>query len=160
MAQQTGAEAKPEAEADRHARTRSIGLQRLLQLLEPLLAGTGITLLPLQVGPDAAELEAYSAALLPTPDLSDWERTAAVLERLLGVITVDTAVAHLAGSLGVPTALLLSTPCDWRWGFSGEHTPLVCLNHAPACWSLGWFGRRDASLAGRTPCGMTFTGTV
>ena len=114
---------KPEAEADRHARTRSIGLQRLLQLLEPLLAGTGIKLLPLQVGPDAAELEAYSAALLPTPDLSDWERTAAVLERLLGVITVDTAVAHLAGSLGVPTALLLSTPCDWRWGFSGEHTP-------------------------------------
>ena len=60
---------------------------------------------------------------MPTPDLSDWERTAAVLERLLGVITVDTAVAHLAGSLGVPTALLLSTPCDWRWGFSGEHTP-------------------------------------
>jgi len=114
---------KPEVEADRHARTRSIGLQRLLELLQPLLAGKGISLLPLQVGPDAAELEACAAGLLPAPNLGDWESTAAVLERLLGVVTVDTAVAHLAGSLGVPTALLLSTPCDWRWGLAGNHTP-------------------------------------
>jgi len=45
------------------------------------------------------------------------------LEQLDGLISVDTAVAHLGGSLGVPTLLLLDDPCDWRWGANGETTP-------------------------------------
>jgi ADP-heptose:LPS heptosyltransferase len=39
------------------------------------------------------------------------------------VITVDTALAHLAGSLGMPTWILLPFAADWRWGLSSETSP-------------------------------------
>jgi FkbM family methyltransferase len=47
-----------------------------------------------------------------------WESyadTAAAIEALDLVITVDTSVAHLSGALGVPTFLMLSSDPDWRW---------------------------------------------
>lgn len=52
-------------------------------------------------------------------DLSTWAKTASVIKALDLVITVDTAVAHLAGALGVPVWLLNRHATDWRW----------CLNH-------------------------------
>jgi ADP-heptose:LPS heptosyltransferase len=38
------------------------------------------------------------------------------------VIAVDTAVCHLAGSMGVPTILLLRYSADWKWGVN-DTTP-------------------------------------
>jgi len=35
------------------------------------------------------------------------------------VITVDTMIAHLAGTLGIPVWILLAKVCDWRWGAEG-----------------------------------------
>jgi tetratricopeptide (TPR) repeat protein len=54
--------------------------------------------------------------------ITDFADTAALLAQLDCLITVDTAAAHLAGALGVPTYLLLPHCPDWRWGSSGETT--------------------------------------
>jgi FkbM family methyltransferase len=48
--------------------------------------------------------------------------SAACISALDAVISVDTSVAHLAGALGVPTYLLLSTEADWRWKLNTDRT--------------------------------------
>ncbi|XLM21347.1 hypothetical protein MKD33_04235, partial [Chromobacterium piscinae] len=54
----------------------------------------------------------------------DFADSAALLAELDGVVSVDTAMAHLAGALGVPCRLLLAGEhVDWRWGRDGEATP-------------------------------------
>jgi hypothetical protein len=57
------------------------------------------------------------AALLHAPPrpLADFAATAGVIAGLDLVVTVDTAVAHLAGALGRPTILLLHHAGEWRW---------------------------------------------
>ena len=55
--------------------------------------------------------------------MTDWNQTAQLLQFLDCVISVDTAVAHLAGALGVPVWLIVPTENpDWRWGTEGEKT--------------------------------------
>jgi FkbM family methyltransferase len=55
--------------------------------------------------------------------LIDFADTAAAIAQLDLVITVDTAVAHLAGALGKPTWLLLAHVPDWRWLMQREDSP-------------------------------------
>lgn len=50
-----------------------------------------------------------------TEDISNFDDTAAALKNLDILITIDTALAHLAGALGVKTYLLLCHAPDWRW---------------------------------------------
>ncbi|SDT99936.1 Tetratricopeptide repeat-containing protein [Verrucomicrobium sp. GAS474] len=54
---------------------------------------------------------------------ADFYDTAMALEEVDLVISVDTAVAHLAGSLGKPTALFLPFHPDWRWMLRRGDTP-------------------------------------
>ncbi len=49
--------------------------------------------------------------------------TAAIMEQMDLIISVDTAVAHLAGALGRPTWLLLPYNADWRWLFGRSDSP-------------------------------------
>ena len=49
--------------------------------------------------------------------------TAAVMEQMDLIITVDTAVAHLAGALGRPVWLLLPYSTDWRWIVNRTDSP-------------------------------------
>ncbi len=57
------------------------------------------------------------------PELPGYARTAALVEQLDLVITVDTAIAHLACALGKPTWILLCHDPDWRWLEQGEQSP-------------------------------------
>jgi Flp pilus assembly protein TadD len=56
-------------------------------------------------------------------ELTDFDVTAAIMTNLDLVITVDSAVAHLAGALGVPAWVLLGNPSDWRWMLEREDSP-------------------------------------
>jgi tetratricopeptide (TPR) repeat protein len=57
------------------------------------------------------------------PHLDDFSATAAAIEAMDLVITVDTALAHLAGALGKPTWLLLPHAPDWRWLLNRDDSP-------------------------------------
>lgn len=50
-------------------------------------------------------------------------RSAALIEQLDLVITVDTAIAHLAAGLGKPVWILLPPNADWRWLLEREDSP-------------------------------------
>jgi ADP-heptose:LPS heptosyltransferase len=50
-----------------------------------------------------------------TDDLTDFADTGALIETLDLVITVDTAVAHLAAALGKPVWILVPWVSCWRW---------------------------------------------
>jgi hypothetical protein len=57
------------------------------------------------------------------PLLRDFSDTAAVIENLDLLISVDTATAHLAGALGKPVSLLLSFDACWRWLLDRDDSP-------------------------------------
>jgi len=54
------------------------------------------------------------------PALGDFADTAAILENCDLVISVDTALAHLAGAMAKPTWLLLPQRAEWRWLKQGD----------------------------------------
>jgi Flp pilus assembly protein TadD len=59
----------------------------------------------------------------PTDGITTMMDTAAIVSQLDLVITVDTAVAHLAGALGKPVWVLVRAIPDWRWTLQRDDTP-------------------------------------
>jgi ADP-heptose:LPS heptosyltransferase len=55
--------------------------------------------------------------------LIDFNETAALIDCLDLVITVDTSIAHLAGAMGKRSWLLLSDNADWRWFIGTDSSP-------------------------------------
>jgi tetratricopeptide (TPR) repeat protein len=107
---------------NRTDKTRSCSLNYFLALLNI----PGIAFYSLQKGVQAGEI-AHLPSDVSLQDLSgqlnDFADTAVVVTQLDLIITVDTAVAHLAGALGRPVWVLLSHWCDWRWIIDREDSP-------------------------------------
>jgi len=103
-------------------RNRSMNLADLA----PLLRLPGVRFISLQKGEAAAQ-----ATTLPeeerlvdwTQELQDFADTAALIANLDLVISVDTAVAHLAGAMGKPVWTLLPFAPDWRWLLHRDDSP-------------------------------------
>jgi tetratricopeptide (TPR) repeat protein len=94
--------------------------------LQELLGMEGVAFYSLQTGAPAVDLARHAHPALIAdlaPSLGSFADTAGYLAQLDLLITVDTAVVHLAGALGVPTFLMLAFAPDWRWRQTGEDTP-------------------------------------
>jgi hypothetical protein len=109
----------PEAEKHSALQARSFPLSAA----GPLARLPGVSLVSLQKGAGAEQLAQVdfgrSIAQLTDPqrlgpdEIAD--ETAAILMSLDLLITADTALAHVAGALGVPVWVLLQSVPDWRW---------------------------------------------
>jgi hypothetical protein len=100
---------------------RSVKLNQL-----DLLAGVGrVTWFSLQKGAAASELKLPGRMKMIdwTEDLRDFADTGSLIANLDLVITVDTAVAHLAGAIGTPVWTLLRHAADWRWMLNRDESP-------------------------------------
>lgn len=93
---------------------------------EPLFDVPGTRFFSLQVGGARPGFEALSAAETVFdlgPDLSDFADTAAAIQALDLVISVDTAVVHLAGALGRPVWLLAPFATSYMWLAERDDSP-------------------------------------
>ncbi len=91
--------------------------------LAPIVGAGARMLVSLQVGSQAADISKVFGIKDLSHQLTDFAATAAVIAGLDLVITVDTAVAHLAGALGIPTWLMLPHAPDWRWMLNRDDSP-------------------------------------
>ena len=106
----------------------SIDARRSMRLsqLAPLASVKGVSWVSLQMGPPKEQIREHPAGMTIgdwTSDLYDFSDTAALIQCLDLVITVDTSVAHVAGGLGKPTWLLSRYDACWRWLMDRDDSP-------------------------------------
>jgi ADP-heptose:LPS heptosyltransferase len=85
-----------------------------------------VALYGLQKGPPAAQVDELSEQILVSnlgDQFDDFTDTAAAIENLDLVISIDTSVAHLAGAMGKCVWVLLKPDADWRWLLDREDNP-------------------------------------
>jgi len=110
--------------------------------LAPLLAMSA-NFVSLQIerrAEDTAALAECGKVQFLDAQLKDFADTAALLASLDLVITIDTAVAHLAGALGKPVWILLPFHADWRWLSERTDSPWypsarLFRQPAPGAWA-------------------------
>ncbi len=121
--------------------------------LKPLIGGGRGSFISLQVGEAASQTKLLPPRSLvdPTGELDDFFDTAAVIAALDIIISVDTAVAHLAGAMARPVWLLVPFVAEWRWLLNRDDSPWyptmrIFRQPHPGDWD-GAVGRVAAQLA-------------
>jgi len=107
---------------------RPVNQRRSMDLAQfaPLSEVPGVLFVSLQKGAPASEARTPPSGMRLvdwTGELEDFADTAALVECLDLVISVDTAVAHLAGALGKPVWMLNRSDTCWRWLLDREDSP-------------------------------------
>jgi hypothetical protein len=105
-------------DASRRAMRKSVPLHEF----EPLAKVKGVQLVSLANnvhGSIAGSLNALDLVDF-SEDLIDLAETAALMQNLDLIITIDTSLAHLAGAMGLAVWMPLCWDADWRWGESDE----------------------------------------
>lgn len=112
-----------------------------LAQLAPLASGNA-TFISVQKGPRAGQAQTPPTGMKIVDfgdDQADFDDTAAILMASDLLISIDSSPAHLAGALGRPTWLMLSTMPDWRWLIERPDSPWypahrLFRQHAPNDW--------------------------
>ena len=94
-----------------------------LEYFEPFLNNPKITVYSLQVGDGSEDIKrlGFQNKIIDLTDkLTDFSKTASLMNELDLVISSDTSVAHLAGALNKPVWIPLQKVPDWRWQNKGE----------------------------------------
>jgi tetratricopeptide (TPR) repeat protein/glycosyltransferase involved in cell wall biosynthesis len=96
-----------------------------LSQLAPLFDTPNTKFFSLQKGGPEAELANLSGGRVVdlSPHLTDFRDTAAAIEQLDVVLTVDTSVAHLAAALGCETWIMITHVPDFRWMIGRDDSP-------------------------------------
>jgi tetratricopeptide (TPR) repeat protein len=107
-------------------RTRTERRSLSLGELAPVLREPGFHFVSVQYGPEAAaEVQGFAAQsglrVHHWPEaIDDYDETAALVTALDGIVSVCTAIVHLAGALGRPVWVATPRVPEWRYGASGE----------------------------------------
>ena len=138
--------------------TRSDNIKRSCEpaLFAPFVDVPGTVFFSLQVGPYADQLAEVGPAVVDVTDtLDDFADTAAVIGALDLVVSVDTAVLHLAAALGRPAWGLMSEPTGFLWMTERDDSPWyptvrLFRQPAPGDWESVFQAAREelALLAG------------
>ena len=105
-------------------RRRSLALHRLLPIARAAAGNaTFVSLQKPMPANDLAMIPEFRGMTDISADLKDFGETTAVIENLDMIVTVDTAVGHLAGALGKLTWIMLAKAADWRWMLERSDSP-------------------------------------
>jgi hypothetical protein len=103
-------------------RRRSVRLSRLLPLTQAGPAAF-VSLQKPFPNADREAMQSFNGMTDLSADLTDFGETAALLQNLDLVITVDTSMGHLAGAMAKPVWIMVPKAADWRWMLEREDTP-------------------------------------
>jgi hypothetical protein len=104
-------------------RRRSLPLARLRPIAEAVPDATFVSLQKPMPASDLATMAHFRGMIDLSAELTDFGETAAVIENLDMIVTVDTAMGHLAGALAKPAWIMLPKAADWRWMLDRSDSP-------------------------------------
>lgn len=109
-----------------NAREKSIYAQKLLESLPH----KGFTYYSLQYEGIDSNLAKDFGVIDMSKEIKDFYDSAKILLTMDFVISIDSALAHLSATLGIPTAVLLYKRHDWRWGNFCKHDSTIWYDNA------------------------------